>query len=89
MTTGPGESGGDSAISATVGSSDGEETPPSTGKQGGMYRGASSFGGIVDQILTLRHAGGNQRDLEARGRYWTTPKRLRIVLDGNEYRALA
>lgn len=60
-----------------------------TGKQGGMYRGASSFGGIVDQILTLRHAGGNQRDLEARGRYWTTPKRLRIVLDGNEYRALA
>jgi len=60
-----------------------------TGKSGAAYRGSSGFGGIVDQILTLRHAGGNQRLLEARGRYWGTPKELRMLLTGTEYRVLA
>ena len=61
-----------------------------TGKGfGSWYRGSSSFGGIVDQVMVLRHAGGNQRDLEAKGRYWSTPRSVRIVLDGNEYRVLS
>jgi len=59
-----------------------------TGKNGASYRGASSFGGIVDQILTLRNAGGNWRDLESRGRYWETPRHLRMVLEGTEYRVI-
>ena len=49
------------------------------------YRGASSIGGIVDQILTLRHAGGNTRTLTAKGRYNQTPEKLWISLDGAEY----
>jgi hypothetical protein len=59
-----------------------------TGKSGAAYRGSSGFGGIVDQILTLRHAGGTNRVLEARGRYWGTPKSLQMRLDGTEYRVL-
>lgn len=60
-----------------------------TGKGGAAYRGSSGFGGIVDQILTLRHAGGNWRDLESKGRYWETPRHLRMVLEGTTYRVVA
>jgi hypothetical protein len=60
-----------------------------TGKSGAAYRGSSGFGGIVDQILTLRHAGGRQRSLESRGRYWNTPRNLLISLENNDYRVLS
>jgi predicted ATP-dependent serine protease len=59
-----------------------------TGKGGASYRGSSGFGGIVDQILTLRNAGGNWRDLESRGRYWETPRHLRMILEGTTYRVI-
>ncbi|HSE44999.1 MAG TPA: bifunctional DNA primase/polymerase [Gemmatimonadales bacterium] len=55
------------------------------GKTGAAYRGASAFGGIVDQILTLRHGGGTFRRIESRGRYWNTPRDLCIRLIGNQY----
>jgi KaiC/GvpD/RAD55 family RecA-like ATPase len=58
------------------------------GKTGAAYRGASAFGGIVDQILTLRHGGGTTRYLESRGRYWDTPRNLKIYLDDTVYRVL-
>jgi hypothetical protein len=60
-----------------------------TTKGGGSYRGSTGFGGIVDQILTLRHAGGNWRELESRGRYWETPRHIRMVLEGNAYRVVS
>lgn len=57
-----------------------------TGKSGQEYRGASAFGGVVDQILTLRYyGGGTQRALSSRGRYRQTPPDLRLRLDGNVY----
>lgn len=57
-----------------------------TGKGGQEYRGASAFGGVVDQILTLRYyGGGNQRALSSRGRYRQTPSDIRLALDGNVY----
>jgi RecA-family ATPase len=58
------------------------------GKTGAAYRGASGLGGIVDQILTLRHGGDTVRGIESRGRYEQTPKYLRIKLEGTQYRVL-
>lgn len=55
------------------------------GKGEQAYRGASSLGGIVDQILTLRYGGDYRRVLEARGRYWNTPKSIWIELRDNQY----
>jgi hypothetical protein len=55
------------------------------GKGEQSYRGASAIGGIVDQILTLRDGGDFRRVLEARGRYWNTPRSIWIELRGNEY----
>ncbi len=55
-------------------------------------RGASSFGGIVDQILTLTPVGRKkelerQRALESAGRYKESPRRLTVELtgDGHDY----
>lgn len=58
-----------------------------TGKGGQRYRGASAFGGVVDQILNLDYGDGpgNHRSLWAKGRYRQTPRSIDLMLTGNEY----
>ena len=52
-----------------------------TGKSGQKYRGASAFGGVVDQILTLQYTHGNQRQLMAHGRYKQSPACMLLALE--------